>query len=114
MFKKILKTITAILITRLDILTETLKQFEQQTAINSWYLEVGQSIEEVSSKYFCTYEDAVIIYEEWANGLLSECRPSEEDLRDYANHYANPNLFRLWKAYREKSHSHLNECEFIN
>jgi len=86
---------------RLEILTEELKQSKQTTGVNEWYLEAGKAIEEISNKYPCDYEDAAIIYEEFAKGLLLECRPSKELLREYAKHYANPTLYRVWAANRK-------------
>jgi hypothetical protein len=97
---KIKELIQEMLVTKLKLMTEQLIQFDQSTRENIWYLKAGKAIEEISNKYPCCYEDAEIIYEEWAKGVLSECRPSAEDLREYAKHNASPTLYRLWKKNR--------------
>lgn len=95
---KLLSLLEDTISTKLELLTEQLKQSKQSTGVNKWYLEAGRAIEEISDKYPCSYEDAAIIYEEFAKGLLLECRPSKELLREYAKHYANPTLYRMWAA----------------
>lgn len=64
--------------------------------IQDWNNYIAKRINEISYLYPACEEDAFIIYEEWAKGILSECRPSEEMLRAYAKYTADPIQFKIW------------------
>jgi len=65
--------------------------------LNKMYQEAGKDIEEISWRYPATYRDATIIFEEWCKGLLTECRPDEEALRNYSTFTARPSEFQKWR-----------------
>jgi hypothetical protein len=87
-----------ILIAKLELLTAEIREVEYKQGINEYYIEAGKAIEDISNYYPANYEDAAIIFEEWCKGVLTECRPSKEMLKEYAKYTANMDNWRNWVA----------------
>ena len=79
-----------------------LKLLRDKDTLNGFYAECGKSIFEISSLYPANEKDAAIIFEEWCKGLLSECRPTHDILREYAKYTADPIQFQLWQTNKTK------------
>jgi hypothetical protein len=85
-----------ILAKHLELLTDKLEENKLHQGINEWYIQIGKRIEDISDYYPASYEDAAVIYEEWCKGILSEKRPDENVLREYAAYTARSDIFNNW------------------
>lgn len=90
------KILRKMLEVHLELLNEELQEYKKLHSKDSFNIIAGRKIEEISNLYPASYEDAAIIYEEWCKGLLSECRPDELRLREYAKYVSDPDRYRMW------------------
>ena len=103
-----LKLIRKMLEAYMELLIEKIQEYKNLHSKDSFNLIAGRKIEEISNLYPASYEDAAIIYEEWCKGLLSECRPDELKLREYAKYVGDPDKYKQWAAESQL----MQECEF--
>ena len=96
---KLFKLIADLLEAELYRATAAIKSYEFKTIENQWYIEAGKAIEDIVNLYPASAEDAAIIFEEWCKGLLTECRPDHDVLREYAKYVSNPIKFRTWAKH---------------
>ena len=78
------------------------KRIADQNTISHFYAECGKRIFEIENCYPASHEDAEAVFEEWCKGFLSECRPSLEDVREYAKFTADRERFIAWMRSRNK------------
>ena len=62
-----------------------------------WYIKVGKSIEDISSRYPSVAEDALILYEAWCKGVISDCAIHDDELMAYAKYTADTAQYLMWK-----------------
>lgn len=98
------KTLRKLLEAKLALIEERIEEYNKRKSLESYYIEVGKAISDIEGKYPSSYKDACIVYEEWCKGLILECRPSKDMLREYAKMTGNANTFRMWTTNR------LNPC----
>ena len=101
---KIIKLLQELIESELKLCIEELKEYERLHNQDAFNLEAGRVIEEISNLYPASYQDAAIIFEEWCKGLLLECRPERDVLREYARYTAQPENFRRWLRERKTQH----------
>lgn len=94
--KNIFKIIEEWLAVRLEIAKFDLYIIKKRYSVENWWAETGRRIDEIARLYPAMDEDAIIIFEEWCKGVLTECRPDPEMLREYAKYTANSDRYRDW------------------
>lgn len=102
-YMKIINGLHKVIETVLETEELNLKLARDEDTLNGFYAECGKAIFEISNLYPANEIDAAIIFEEWCKGILSECRPDHDILREYAEYTADPIQFHLWKLIITKN-----------
>ena len=91
--------------TEIEYTSVKLQESKQNQGINEYYIQAGKAIEDISNRYPTSYEDAVIIFEEWSKGVLSNHRPRNNTLREYAKYTATSESWWNWIKYKKATKS---------